>query len=329
MRHVYLSIFLLTLISSTSSAAIKKVSDFSIAATMDSLNYALTLNPSSGYGSGNVRYQPNVSALAGGQVSLFGLTLSYKTPVKAGPQREEQSGGLDSDTKYGKTEYTDIRAMLTLGAKDQWFINAYMTSYKGFYIENTTEVDSTKTANDARIQRPDLSVSNVGGTVTYIFSPENLSVAAALSQTAKQTSRGGSLTLGLGYEQTRIKGDSAIVPSQLQSQYGTDAQMTEGTFSTASIIPGFGYSLAGDGPFVTVLVGVGLGSQEKTYVISGESISERAFAWKLIWSVSGGYNGDRLFAGATIYNDQTSFNTRSMGFTSQLYSLRVYAGLRF
>ncbi|MEK7357529.1 MAG: DUF4421 family protein, partial [Bdellovibrionota bacterium] len=259
----------------------------------------------------------------------YGLTLAYKTPVTGGPQREPSEGGLSSEAKYGKTESSDIRLMLALGSKDQWFISSYFNNFKGFYIENTSEVDPSRTSSDPRLQRPDLGIENLGATVTYVFSAESLSIPAAISQAARQTSSGGSFTLGVGFEQTRIKAESTIVPSQLSGQYGANAQLTDGTFTTASIIPGFGYTVAGDGPFVTLLAGVGLGSQMKSYSVAGSSFSESGFAWKLIWSVSAGYHGDTLLAGATVYNDQTSFNTGALGVTSQLYAMRIYTGIHF
>ena len=178
-----------------------------------------------------IQYAANTSSLSGIEVSFKGLTLAYLTTDGFSEEQIE---------KKGKTSYEDLRGGLFLGKEDQWVLLGYYNRYKGFYVDNTPEVDPLA---PLYIQRKDIETFNAGGALMYIFEPKSFSAAAAYVQSAQQKKSGGSLLAMLSFDANHFSGEADFIPDSYQDNFGEQRDLTKGEVATASLSLGYSYTL--------------------------------------------------------------------------------------
>jgi hypothetical protein len=314
-------IFIFGGFSLQSFAGVKDFSDdFAAAAVVQNHHYRLRFKPNVDTNNTLVQYRPNTKSLSGYQVSYWGLTVAYLRSNKLDDREKELKG---------KTSYEDLRAALFLGKKNQWTLFGYYNRFKGLYIDNSTEVDSSLSETDPKIQRRDISVFNTGASLMYIFKPDKFSAAAAFMQSAQQTSSGGSWLAMLSIDGTLFSGDQALIPTQVRSHFGSDANLIEGNFNTVSLAGGYGHSFVANNFFLTLTALVGYGIQYRSYKLEGQpSISGDSGTSKFSLGLSLGYNGKNFYAGASSIMDEVTYETESIEISNQLSSSRFFLGFR-
>jgi hypothetical protein len=267
-----------------------------------------------------IRYKPNTLPATGPQVSAFGFTFAYKRDVARDPVQDENKG---------KTSYEDIRAAFNFGSKDQWMLVGYYNRFGGFYIENSSNVDPTYSGQARLIQRGDLSVFNMGIAAIYVWNPERFSLAASVLQSAQQTESAGSWLTMASFDGQLFEATDPLVPASKQSEFGSDALITAGRFTTASVSVGYGYTLTKSSFYLTGLLLGGPGYQWRRYTVGGVDATSTVNASKFIAGLATGYNGENFFAGIGLIYNQTEYATPSVRFRSNLGSARGHLGFRF
>ncbi|MCE3010722.1 MAG: DUF4421 domain-containing protein [Proteobacteria bacterium] len=89
------------------------------------------------------KYQPHAASKTALGISYrnLGATLSWANPTKP-----------EDDAKFGKSSSTDFQFRF-FGKRTYEF---FYSSYKGYYIENSEDLDPAFVGNPVKIQRPDL-----------------------------------------------------------------------------------------------------------------------------------------------------------------------------
>lgn len=322
MRFTFFVSFIYAIsLSSIANAAVSDFKEnFAVAVAAENHGFSLGLSPSDQALTREIRYLPNVVAVTGFELTAYRLTLAYKTAAARIP---------DEDRKKGATSYDDFRGAISLGSKDEFMVVGYYNRFSGLYIENTVDIDPSYAGSDLFIQRSDITALNIGLGVIYVWSPEKFSLSASMFQSRRQTESAGSLLLVGGYDRSKFEAPISLIPSQRQSDFGAEAQISAGEFTTASLSVGYGYSYILHSFFLTGLAAAGPGYQWRRYTVSGTDFSSTTNASKIILAASLGYNGDRFFSAVSLINNATEFNTSHVRFRTQMMSLRLALGLRF
>lgn len=317
-------IFALAITSVFSLAVQANVRDFgkkiSIALVNETNSFTLGLTPTITGANTRVNYSPNTTSISGVEATAYGFTVAYKTASVMSPKDQ---------VKRGSTSYEDIRGALSLGDKKQWTLVGYYNRYGGMYINNSDDLDPNFATTGIYIQRADFSIFNSGLAAMYVFSPEKFSLAAAVFQSAQQTASAGSFLAMVGWDGTLFSATDPIIPSQARAQFGKDALLTSGKFTTASAAIGYGYTLTARSFFLTLVALIGPGYQWRQYTVNGVDESSTRNTAKTIYGGTLGYNGESFFAGVSLVNNSTNYHTDSVAFSVALSSGRVFLGMRF
>ena len=234
--------------------------------------------------SSDLFYKPNVGGVFIPRISyksLWSLSWGFNTPV-----------GADDELLKGKTNYNDIRLDYSY---HRFTINANYSQYDGFYLDNSTAVNSLLTPNDPKIQRPDMYARSMGVSMTWVWDADTFSLPNLISQSERQERRGGSFLFGGSFTETSVRADAPVIPASLQNNYDVLALMKAGKFQAMSARAGYGYAWAKKW-FVggAILFGPGITRRELKYEGRGDSKGwEPSGRAEVLFS--GGYNGDVFF----------------------------------
>ncbi len=265
-----------------------------------------------------IKFQPNFQGLFSVGVSVQGfLGVNWGFRMK---QTEEEIAAR------GDTEYEDYRLNV---AFEQFHVFLSYGQYRGFFVEDSKEVDSTWTAGEPYYRAENLASRTAAATFTWVFSPDDISLIAAMDQTARQERSGGSWLAGASFMETVFKDDAEIIPTEVEDDFGPHKNIKEGRFLAASVKGGYGYTLAiTDKWFFSIAGQVGFGAQRMS--ILGTALDETKWASANKYEAFGalGWNGDDNFFGLTLAGDGMQFNTGEIQISSTLYSIKLFYGLR-
>lgn len=230
-----------------------------------------------------VLYRPNTSNNlgVGFNYKFIGINIGFKLPFIN-----------NDDEQYGKTKYLDLQSHIYLR---KLVIDFYGQYYKGYYLANR------RFNGRALDVRPDMHNTGLGLNIQYIFNDKKFSYRAAYLQNEYQKKSAGSLIVGAEAFAWRMKGDSALIPSNLGIEGFFDNETFNKT-SSASIAANVGYAytfVIKKHFFVTAsLTGSAGVNQTVLNYIDGRS-KRREFGWQLNNTVrfSAGYNSSKYFVG--------------------------------
>lgn len=265
----------------------------------------------------SISYAPNGREAIG--VGFFykkaGLEIGIKLPASdAGNQR------------YGKTRYLD------------WQVNYYgsrigadlaIQRYRGFYVRNPFEVDSTWQPGDNYPQRSDLLAFNVIGNVYYIFNHKKYSFRAAFAQTERQTQSAGSFVLMGSVNRLRIDSDGNLIPVANQETFGDQTDFRSGSFYGFSILPGYAHTFVLNRFYVALSLHLGAGVQYKRYTIDDSFEREWALVRKNNLRMAAGYYGNRFLAGTSLFVDNTGMRLQNLQLSASSFNVRFFVGYLF
>jgi hypothetical protein len=188
----------------------------------------------------NLTYQPNSGLNAGIGFTYQNLTLNLAYPL----------GFLNRNRETDFPPFLDLQGHFY---PKNWVIDFFGQFYKGYRIPDGI-------GDGAKYLRPDLDVLKVGLHANYIFKGDQISMAAAVQQSAIQKKSAFSPVVGFEAYRIQIAGDSLILPSQLSPkqnfqqadflQMGPNAGMIgtlvfgKGFFATGSFTGNLGLSTA-------------------------------------------------------------------------------------
>ncbi|MES2778805.1 MAG: DUF4421 family protein [Bacteroidota bacterium] len=237
----------------------------------------------------NLRYDPNESI-------GIGLRMAHKWLILAvgyGPKNIQEK-------KRGSTDYLNI----TLNSYGKRFgFDAYYLAYTGYYISNPAGIPNLGTfyGKDFPIL-PDLSTLNVGCNVFYIFNNQKYSYRAPFVQNELQKRSAGSFILTASYSYYRLKSDTGIVPALAFSEIPPESRITEGSFNSISIMPGYSFTLVGfKRLFFTLSPSLGIMAQQQSYLIDNTPGTRSVIdvVPRAMSRFAFGYNGKRFYTGFT------------------------------
>lgn len=270
-----------------------------------------------------VSYSPNRNLNLGFGVNYkwFGLWVAFKFPFIN-----------NDDEKYGETKRFDAITSIFLR---KLAIDFYLSSYRGFYIENPESYLPDWESGMPYPQRQDITTTKIGGSCTYAFKYQKYSTKAAFIQTEIQKKSAGSFLLGGFFSYFGIRGDSSFVPYELKDIYD-QALM----FNYLSVYGGgvtFGYTHT----FVlwkkfyisfSLVPGVAIQGYQIDYDDGQEKKTGSFVAGRFLARAALGYNSEKSYAGFTATSDSYSGNTGKEQRNSLNYEvgvIRFFYGRRF
>jgi hypothetical protein len=241
----------------------------------------------------NYEIQSNASLDVGidGSYNGFGLGISYRTE----PDDE-------SIKVRGKTTYEDYQIYYY---GERFGASVFYQDYTGFYVDPTGSDDACE-GPEGCLRLPDLSMTNYGANLYYVFSP-GFSLAAAFKQTARQRVSAGSWLVMVVADRLTLTKPSPIPPMEWADDLGDVAGLTDATFSSLGLAGGYGYTFAGKRWSASPMVLVGGSLQHQRYRDSGGEHSGYRGAINVTVKLAAGYHGDRHLAGVVaLLHSQTS-----------------------
>ena len=152
----------------------------------------------------SLRYRPNSLTTLGISGSYKALSLSFGTGFGfLNPNKEEK--GKTRSFDFGSHIYTR-----------NWVTDIYAQFYKGYYLSIGGPAG---TADKNYYKRPDIKVSLLGTSVYRLLNGERFSYRAGFLQNEWQKQSAGSVLIGAEIYYGTMKGDSALVPSHINSYY--------------------------------------------------------------------------------------------------------------
>ncbi len=172
----------------------------------------------------SLRYRPNTLVTMGVNASYKALSFSLGYGFKfLNPHEAEK----------GKTKSFDFQTHFY--PKD-WVTDIYAQFYKGYYLSLGTPPGTRDRQYETR---PDIRNRLVGVSVYRLLNGQNFSYRAGFQQSEWQKRSAGSLLLGAEIYYGSVKGDSALVPTRVESYY---PQAGVHRFRILEIGPGIGYA---------------------------------------------------------------------------------------
>jgi hypothetical protein len=152
----------------------------------------------------SLRYRPNTLTTLGINGSYKALSLSFGYGFGfLNPNKDEK----------GRTRSFDFQTHLY--TRD-WVTDIYAQFYKGYYLSIG---GAPGTADKNYYRRPDLKVRLVGASAYRLLNGDRFSYRAGFLQNEWQKKSAGSVLLGAEIYYGTTKGDSALIPSHLNSYY--------------------------------------------------------------------------------------------------------------
>lgn len=267
-----------------------------------------------------LRYKPNTNLNLGIGATYRNFTLNLAYGF----------GFLNNDDEKGKTKKLDLQARL-YGRK--WATDLYGQFYKDYY-----EYPRGRGSADNKnyYLRPDLRVNLVGVSAYRILNYKRFTLHPAFTQDEIQKKSAGSILVGAQVYYGDVRGDSAIVPSQLASFYDRRAISKVKVFE---IGPGVGYAYTQVLPYNLYLTGsftlnVNLGLVHEIGL--SESSNRVSVNPNMLYRIGGGYNNGNWNVNAFWVNSRLTAKGIPIGNTYLLntgnyriiFSKRIQAGPR-
>jgi Domain of unknown function (DUF4421) len=252
----------------------------------------------------NLKFRPNTTLNMGIGATYhnFSLNLAYGF------------GFLNNDTEKGETKYLDLQTHYYPG---KWSIDFFGQFYKGYYLMPKGYASNSP---GNYYQRPDLDVTHVGLAAYRILNNKKFSYNAAIVQNEWQKKSAGSFLVGGEMYYTVIKGDSALVPRNIENGYPQAGINKIGFFSFG---PGLGYAytlVVQKHFFITgsLTVNLNLGfSTESAYIYNGNATYVNPAS---IYRFAAGYNSRTWNVSVNWIGNRVPFRGES---TSKNYLLQT------
>jgi hypothetical protein len=269
----------------------------------------------------HLKYLPNGYFNLGAGVNFrsFGLSLATKVPIFQ-----------NSEFKHGETKRFGIQSYIY---SSKFTVDLLTSFLKGYYLVNSSSHFASYTKGK-EYQRPDISSSNIGISINYIFNNSHFSYRAAFNDTERQKKSAGSLIAGGSIISYRTVADSSIVPREIDANYflkSRDISKTGVLAFNANI--GYAYSLVflRNGIFTLSYI-LGTGVQDYTF---GREVDSEINRWRFSMNHSGrigiGYRFNRYYLriGIIRSTQYTNLKYNDLGIGNGTNFMQISLGKRF
>jgi len=269
----------------------------------------------------SIKYLPNGYTNLGIGVNFrsFGLSLAKKIPL-----------WQISEVRHGETSRFGIQSYIYTSKFSVDLLSSFLN---GYYLVNSAEHLSGFKKN-IEYQRQDISSSNIGITVNYIFNNKRFSYRAAFSDTERQLKSAGSLLAGGSVISYQTRADSSIVPREIESQFfqkSRDISRTGVIAFNATIGYAYSFIFLKNGIF-TISYVLGTGLQENTF---NREVNDEINRWRFSLNNTGrlgiGYRFNRYYLrlGIIRSTQYTSLRYNDLGIGNGTNFMQVSLGKRF
>jgi len=316
-----LSIYIISSILSTSIfAATQDIGFETVSLRMGIVvpSIPLEILPIAGIAAPSLSYEQNT----GGKIGLgvdWGWLGTYLSFSELDPE-------FDSDT-HGTSTYTDYQFHIFSGAIG---LDLYFQDFKGYYLDNTQELDPTFFEENGNIIRDDLRSQFIGLNFSLTKNPDRLSNAAAINNTSYQSQSGGSWYYILSVNWQKISSDSTLAPTNLIDSYGKIGSIVWAEFVTVAGGAGYGQTWIIREPFFFhANLGLSAGPQTQQFISQSHGKeSDISLSAKGVLRLALGSNGKRIFGGFTFIADNTSFQIEERYLNFLSFQGMLYLGIR-
>ncbi|MFK8138625.1 MAG: DUF4421 family protein [Bdellovibrionales bacterium] len=231
----------------------------------------------------SILYQPNQGSLTAFMISYGNIGFGLST--KNGVTEDAQSIPLD-------TEFEDFQFSI-LGESSNFLIS--YQEYTGYYVSNSTDIDSAYTEFDSESSISDLSTQSVSFRYIYIFDSSSLSLNAAYGIGEKTNKSGGSWLLGLGLASEKLSSPTqGFAPSYAPSQYDDLKNLRSFKSVSYSIDGGYSYTYVYDqNLFMNGLIMLSAGAQSRESETTSFTTSGNSFSGGGVIGISFGWNSEK------------------------------------
>jgi hypothetical protein len=225
----------------------------------------------------------------------------------------------------GTTHYNDFRFNFAFARR---FIQAGYTQYRGFYVNNSADVDSSWSGGPF-LRAEDLYKRTLYVNSTFVYKPNRYSVESAFGQTARQVISGGSWLWGLALREEKITSPVPIIPTTIRGQFGDVQNIENVEMRSVFLRTGYGYQYNFTESFAinAYLLG-GLGMKQLKLVGSDINRSETKTATKIDIQLSLVNNGKTYFGGGRMSIDNATYDARNLKIDSNFYGATLFVGRR-
>lgn len=264
-----------------------------------------------------VKYSPNSGSRTAVTLfySHFSLTGSASNGVIEAEKINKGSSNLD--------DY-QFRFYYRYGTWD--FFYQY---YKGYYIDNSAQIDSSYVDRSEKILRNDLVSKHTG--IQYMYTPnyEDYSLGGTFDQNIRQINSGGSLFYSAYVGEHSIKADQPIIPATITTSYGNFSSFSKGYFKNIRIGMGYAHTLVFYNYYFGFLLGLSSGLQKQEFQMGQESFDRWISANGVNLKVGLGYNGKKYFSGLQYVIDNTAIPINEYTIGLNTAEVKVFFGSRF
>lgn len=238
----------------------------------------------------NYRTNSKLNLGAGFAINGLGLNLSYGFKF------------LNKEKGKGKTKGLDFQFHLY---PHKWAIDLLGSFRKGYYLKPVS--DNGLNLTDYYL-RPDFKRNIVGFSVFRVPNSHKFSYRAALTQNDWQTKSAGSVLYGGEVYYGSVKGDSALVPTKVSSNYD-QAGIDKITFF--SIGPGLGYAY-------TLVI-------EKNFFITASAIGSLDLNFSAEETSGNKKNKTSIIPGG-VYKGAIGYNSNTWSISANIIGNALYIG---
>lgn len=228
----------------------------------------------------------------------------------------------------GESQYSDTGIALYF---DRIGFELDYNRYQGFLIDNSSSRLSTTTLNGAKYYKlPDMKTEGLGAKIIFAQHPEHFSMAAAFEQSKIQNTSGGTWAVIGALRYQKVSNSGAIIPSEMQTFYGSDALINNATMANGSLGLGYGYLWApAEGFFISPFLGLGLGYQATWWSTPSTHTSHASVTVNTHLKLGAGFNGKKFFFTVDEQLDRFQQNTSSIEIGNSQLATTLSIGLRF
>lgn len=267
--------------------------------------------------SNKLKFRPAQSNYAG--VSLgyrwIGGTLSFAVPSKAEIRDVE-----------GTSQYRDYRLSFYYR---NWGAEASYNSFKGYLIDNSSELSSATLNGQTYYKLPDLLTRGYGINFIYVTNPERYSLPAAAEQSEIQENSAGSWLWMATFRHQSIENSGAIIPSEKQTEFGTESSLRSIRMGSYAVGPGYGFNWVPGPFFVAPLLAATAGFDAMTYDLENSTLEHGKLGLNLHLRIGMGVNARNFFLVGNLYADIFGIQTDTLQVSNNIQGVTFSIGARF
>jgi hypothetical protein len=259
-------------------------------------------------------FKPNNTFSFGVGAYLFDISAEVSLSIPL----DEKSRG-----RYGTSEARDLSTSF-LG--DNWAIDVFAQRYERFYLSNPLKAVP---ANKSFPLRPDIKLTNVGGSGIYIFNKDKFSLWSAYNFSERQLKSHGSVLLAWTVNSVNLSADSVVLSPEYLTRLKTTTNFSDVRYATFGLAPGYSYNLIWRKLYFNVSFAVGP-AHHWVYYVGADGVGHYDIAINSFIDarLAMGYSSDRWFGGITFVNQARSVKFEDVTLETQSHSLRIVVGYR-